>query len=157
MTCPHGICYGLKWLLRHEGPRDHVDMVMNLAALPNVIVLDMANMMVAHARNRGYNVFQPFEGRVAECTPENIRKAKAGELEIDWPWFPMARNRTQEMKLRDLMVNSFYVTLRLDRQIIIAYLINFMKKILLIQLIVYVECRASTNLLGRPIQKRLNN
>ena len=39
MTCPHGICYGLKWLLRHEGPRDHVDMIMNLAAVPNVVVV----------------------------------------------------------------------------------------------------------------------
>ena len=87
MTCPHGICYGLKWLLRHEGPRDHVDMIMNLAAVPNIVVLDMANMMVAHARNRGYDVFQPFNGRVAECSQENIQKAMDGELEIDWPWF----------------------------------------------------------------------
>ena len=75
MTCPHGICYGLKWLLRHEGPRDHVDMIMNLASVPNVVVVDMANMAVAHARSRGYNVFQPFDGRVAECNSENIEKA----------------------------------------------------------------------------------
>ena len=88
MTCPHGICYGLKWLLRHEGPRDHVDMIMNLAAVPNVVVVDMANMVVVHARNRGYNVFQPFDGRVAECTPDNIQKARDGKLEVDWPWFP---------------------------------------------------------------------
>ena len=88
MTCPHGICYGLKWLLRHEGPRDHVDMIMNLAAVPNVVVVDMANMVVAHARNRGYNVFQPFDGRVTECTPDNIQKERDGELEVDWPWFP---------------------------------------------------------------------
>ena len=88
MTCPHGICYGLKWLLRHEGPRDHADMIMNLASVSNVVVLDMANMMVAHARNRGYDVFQPFQGRVAECTPENIEKARDGEMEVDWPWFP---------------------------------------------------------------------
>ena len=74
MTCPHGICYGLKWLIRHEGPRDHEDMIINLAAVPNVVVVDMANMVVAHARTREYNVFQPFDGRVAECTPEKIQK-----------------------------------------------------------------------------------
>ncbi|XP_046844968.1 uncharacterized protein LOC124452541 [Xenia sp. Carnegie-2017] len=88
MTCPHGVCYGLKWLLRQEGPRDHVDMLMNLAAVPNVTILDMANMIVAHARNRGYDVFHPFQGRVAEYSLENIRRANSGELEIDWPWFP---------------------------------------------------------------------
>lgn len=88
MTCPHGVCYGLKWLLRHEGPRDHVDMIMNLAAVPNVVVVDMANMVVAHARNRGFDVFKPYEGRVAECTSDNVEKAKHGQLQVDWPWYP---------------------------------------------------------------------
>ena len=82
------LCYGLKWLLRHEGPRDHVDMIMSLASLPNVVVVDMVNMVVAHVRSRGYNVFQPFDGRVAECNSKNIEKASNGELAIDWPWFP---------------------------------------------------------------------
>lgn len=88
MTCPHGICYGLKWLLRQEGPRDHVDMVKNFAAVPNVIVSDIANMVVAHGRNRGFDVFGAYEGRVAPATPENIKKAEDGDLRADWPWFP---------------------------------------------------------------------
>ena len=50
MTFPHGICYGLKWLLRQEGPRDHLDMVKSLAVLPNIIVCDIANMIVAHGQ-----------------------------------------------------------------------------------------------------------
>ena len=78
MTCPHGICYGLKWLLRQEGPRDHVDMLKNLAVLPNIIVCDIANMIVAHGRIRGLDVFGPNEGRVAEATRENIEKAESG-------------------------------------------------------------------------------
>ncbi|XP_046854054.1 uncharacterized protein LOC124447202 [Xenia sp. Carnegie-2017] len=32
--------------------------------------------------------FHPFQGRVAEYSLENIRRANSGELEIDWPWFP---------------------------------------------------------------------
>lgn len=92
MTCPHGVCYGLKWLLRQEGPRDHVDMIMNLAALPNVVVTDIANMVAAHARRRGYDVFSPFHGRVADSTAENIKKAENGEIQVDWPWFPNGIN-----------------------------------------------------------------
>lgn len=92
MTCPHGVCYGLKWLLRQEGPRDHVDMIMNLAAVPNVVVCDIANMVAAHARRRGFAVFQPFDGRVAESSPANILKAQNGELQVDWPWFPHGNN-----------------------------------------------------------------
>ena len=88
MTCPHGICYGLKWLLRQEGPRDHVDMLKSLAVLPNIIVCDIANMIVAHGRNRDLDVFGPNEGRVAEATRENIEKAESGELRVDWPWYP---------------------------------------------------------------------
>ena len=53
---PHGICYGLKWLLRQEGPRDHVDMLKSLAVLPNIIICDIANMIVTHGRNRGLDV-----------------------------------------------------------------------------------------------------
>jgi hypothetical protein len=63
-------------------------MIMSLASVPNVIVVDMANMVVAHSRNRGYNVFQPFDGRVAECNSEKVEKASNGEFAIDWPWFP---------------------------------------------------------------------
>lgn len=92
MTCPHGTCYGLKWLLRHERPRDHVDMLMNLASFPNVVAVDMVNMVVAHAKNRGYDVFQPFQGRVAECSAENIQKAQNGELKVDWHWFTTTSN-----------------------------------------------------------------
>ena len=76
MTCPHGICYGLKWLLRHEGPRDHVDMIMNPAAVPNVVVVDMANMVVAHARNRGYKCISTIRWTCRRMHPRKYSKSK---------------------------------------------------------------------------------
>ena len=139
MTCPHGICYGLKWLLRHEGPRDHVDMIMNLASVPNVVVLDMANMMVAHARNRGYDVFQPFQGRVAECTPENIEKARDGEMEVDWPWFPNGAAERDMAGMHDQISDGE------------QFLVNPTP------LIVYRGCPVSINLLERAIWKLPNS
>ena len=30
MVCPHGIVYGLKWLIRGEGVRDHFVMILKL-------------------------------------------------------------------------------------------------------------------------------
>ena len=63
-------------------------MLKSLAILPNVIVCDIANMIVAHGRNRGLDVFGPKEGCVAEATDENIRQAENGELRVDWPWYP---------------------------------------------------------------------
>ena len=47
-------------------------MLKSLAVLPNVIVCDIAKMIVAHERNRGLDAFGPHEGRVAEATNENI-------------------------------------------------------------------------------------
>ncbi len=67
-----------------QRPRDHVDMLMSLATVTNVVIVDMANMIVAHARNRGYSIFEPFDGRVASCTPKNVEKASNSNLEVDW-------------------------------------------------------------------------
>ena len=67
-------------------------MLMNLASLPNVIAVDMANMVVAHAKNWGYDVFQPFQGRVAKCSAENIQKAQNGKLKVDWHWITTTSN-----------------------------------------------------------------
>lgn len=66
---------------------------MNLASLPNIVVVDMANMIVAHARRRGFDVFSPNEGRVAAASEKNIEGAKNVTLKIDWPWFPHSRER----------------------------------------------------------------
>ncbi len=81
---------GQIWLLyiRQEGPRDYVDMLKSLAVLPNVILCDIANMIVEDRRNRGLDAFGPHEGRVAEATNENIVQAENGELRVDWPWYP---------------------------------------------------------------------
>ena len=153
MTCPHGICYGLKWLLRHEGPRDHVDMIMNLAAVPNVVVVDMANMVVVHARNRGYNVFHLTD--VSQSVRQTISKRREmASWKLTGPGSPMAQRATQMTKLPLPTKSRPFVTLQLGLQNITVYLTNFMKKTLLIQLTVCGECRVSINLQERQIPRR---
>ncbi|XP_046854252.1 uncharacterized protein LOC124447393 [Xenia sp. Carnegie-2017] len=87
MTCPHGVCYGLKWLLRQEGPRDHVDMLMNLCC-SECYHIGYGKHDCSSCKEQRIRRFHPFQGRVAEYSLENIRRANSGELEIDWPWFP---------------------------------------------------------------------
>jgi len=92
MTCRHGVCYGLKWLLRQEGARDHVDLLKSLKVQPTVTVVDFANMVAAHGNLRFPGMFTPNEGRIAEPTLDNIMSAKNGSLVVNWPWFPNGTN-----------------------------------------------------------------
>ena len=85
-TCSHGVVYGSKWLLRAESTRDVVDILFSLKQRPNIVILDMAPMVAAHANKRSPNFFNPHNGRVVSCTEENIDLAKNKELEVQFPW-----------------------------------------------------------------------
>ena len=85
-TCPHGVIYTLKFVLRAESPRDYVDLILSMAHQPNIIISDMANMLVAHGNKRKKDMFHPFNGMVAEPTQSNVQKALDGDLEISIPW-----------------------------------------------------------------------
>ena len=85
-TCPHGIIYALKFVLRAESPRDYIDLMESMKHQPNVVVSDMANMLVSHGNKRRKDMFQPFNGMVAEPTQENIALALDGKLCVSLPW-----------------------------------------------------------------------
>jgi len=85
-TCPHGVIYALKFVLRAESPRDYVDLILSMEHQPNIIISDMANMVVAHGNKRERNMFSPFNGMVAEPTKSNVQEALAGTLEVSLPW-----------------------------------------------------------------------
>ena len=86
VTCPHGIIYGVKFLLRSESPRDYIDMLRSMQHRPNVFVCDMAHMVAAQGNKYNESFFTPFEGRVAESTVENIERAKSGNLSVSFPF-----------------------------------------------------------------------
>ena len=46
------MCYGIKWLLRQEGARDHVDRLKSLSHQPNFVIVDFANQVAAHGNKR---------------------------------------------------------------------------------------------------------
>ena len=77
-SCPHGIVYYLKFLLRAGSCRGYVDGLLSLKHQPNVVIVDMAHIVANHANNtrkednRKYGkadeerrLFFPYEGRVA--------------------------------------------------------------------------------------------
>lgn len=89
-ACQHGICYGMKWLIRQEGARDHIDLIKSLAHQPNFIIVDFANQVAAHGNKRFHGMFAPNAGRVLPPTPENIYLAKRGDISLDMPWIACA-------------------------------------------------------------------
>ncbi|MES9880904.1 MAG: hypothetical protein ABW185_08490 [Sedimenticola sp.] len=92
-TCTHGIIYCVKFVLRAEGPRDYIDLLLSMKHQPNIVVSDMANMLVAHGNKRQNGMFQPFNGMVAEPTVGNVQMAKNGQLDISLPWLTGTERR----------------------------------------------------------------
>ena len=61
-TCPHGVVYVLKFVLWAESPRDYVDVLLSMKFQPNICIIDMAHMVVAHGNKRKPNIFSPNDG-----------------------------------------------------------------------------------------------
>ena len=87
-----GLIYALKFVLRAESPRDYVDLILPMAHQPNIIISDMANMLVAHGNKRKKDMFHPFNGMVAEPTKTNVQEALDGDLEISIPWIESTKD-----------------------------------------------------------------
>ena len=75
-TCPHGIVYGFKSLLRGESVRDHLDLVKSFCVQPTIIINDMAGMTAAHGNKRFSKMFYPHQGRLADDSLLEDVKAK---------------------------------------------------------------------------------
>jgi len=72
--CPHGICYGIKSLLRAESVRDHIDMIMSLRYQPTVIMNDLSNLTARHGNRRNADMFSHNDGRLDEATEDVLRQ-----------------------------------------------------------------------------------
>ena len=80
------VVYVLKFVLRAESPRDYVDVLLSMKFQPNICIIDMAHMVVAHGNKRKPNMFSPNDGMVSEISEENIEKALLGTLSVSLPW-----------------------------------------------------------------------
>ena len=85
-TCPHGVVYALKFLIRSESPCDYVDILLSMKHQPNVTIVDVATLVAAHGNRRKSGMFSPNNGMLVEPTPENVQEAKAGSLDISLDW-----------------------------------------------------------------------
>ena len=83
--CPHGITYGLKYLLRGETPRDHVDMILSLAHQPTVHLCDIPWLVAKHGKKRKEKMYSPNEGHFVDSSGENLERVKAGTLSVSLP------------------------------------------------------------------------
>lgn len=78
--------YALKFVLRAEGPRDYVDILLSMEYQPTITVVDMAHMVATHGNIRKPYMFAPYEGRIADANIENIERAERNSLTVDMPW-----------------------------------------------------------------------
>ncbi|KAE8277421.1 hypothetical protein D5F01_LYC24649 [Larimichthys crocea] len=79
ITCPCGVVYSLKFNLRAESPRDSLDLLLSWKHFPNISVYDYARRLALHANRRQPGLFAPFQGRLLNPTPENIKQASEGK------------------------------------------------------------------------------
>ena len=100
MLCPHGVIYCIKSLLRAGSPRDHVDALLSFKYQPTVAINDMPHMVGRHGNKRPQgNMFFPFEGRIAEPTEDNVERANAREVLVEFKW--MNRNSEFHLEISD--------------------------------------------------------
>lgn len=88
ITCPCGVIYSIKCNLRAESPRDFADLLLSWQNFPNVCVYDYSRGLASHTNRRQPEnpPFRPFEGRLADHTPENIKLAADRLLKVSLPW-----------------------------------------------------------------------
>ena len=97
-TCPHGIVYALKFVLRAESPRDYVDILLSMQRQPNVVIVDMANMVAAHGNKREFGMFAPYNGILVEPNDANIEAATDGELTVNLNWLSTTPTNLEEVE-----------------------------------------------------------
>ncbi|KAI4816327.1 hypothetical protein KUCAC02_008654 [Chaenocephalus aceratus] len=96
ITCPCGVVYSVKCNLRAESPRDYVDLLLSWKHFPNVTVYDYSRGVAVHGDRRQPETFHPFQGRLMEPTPENMKQASEGKLHVNMPWLKHPKVPTDE-------------------------------------------------------------
>ena len=79
-TCIHGIVYSFKCVLKAESPRDYADILLTMKHPPNIV-------LAAHINKRSPNFFDPYTGRVADPSEENIKAVQERRFQqISMTW-----------------------------------------------------------------------
>ena len=115
-TCPHGIVYAIKHILKAESPRDIGDILLSLKHPPNIAICDIPHMLAANTNKRCAGFFSPHQGRVLEPTDENVKLAKEKKLEpVSWgDWldrrFNVASSHVTSISLESMNVHPLTLT-----------------------------------------------
>ena len=91
ITCPCGVVCSVKYVIRAESPRDYVDLLLSWKHFPNITIYDYPRGLVANASQRSPDIFHPFQGRLLEPTPENIKRASEKKISVNMPWLRQSK------------------------------------------------------------------
>ncbi|XP_016407530.1 uncharacterized protein LOC107739835 [Sinocyclocheilus rhinocerous] len=86
ITCPCGVVYSLKFLIRAESPRDYADCLLSFKHFPNIYDFARGLATYTYLRELECVPFRPYEERLKEPTPENIKLAVEGKLKVNLLW-----------------------------------------------------------------------
>ena len=101
-TCPHGVVYAFKSLLKAESTRDYGDILLSMKHPPTVVISDVPHMLAAHVNKRSPDFFYPHAGRVVEPTEHNIKRVEDNNFpQVSCFWL---ENRNMKAPPADLLV-----------------------------------------------------
>ncbi|XP_078487093.1 uncharacterized protein LOC144745155 [Ciona intestinalis] len=80
LRCPHGVCVYMKFLLRQESARDHVDAILSFRKQPIVFISDIGSQVAHHGEARMKDLFRPNKGMLYAYTKENLALYEEGNL-----------------------------------------------------------------------------
>ena len=63
-----------------------MDVLLSIKFQPNICIIDMAHMVVAHGNKRKPNMVSLNDGMVSEISEENIKKALLETLSVSLSW-----------------------------------------------------------------------
>lgn len=77
--------YAIKFLLRGESPRDHVDILRSFMHQPTISISDIPGFIARHGNKRYPEMFSPNDGKFIEANDVNLTKLKEGTLSVSLP------------------------------------------------------------------------
>ena len=74
-----------------------MDVLLSMKFQPNICIIDMGHMVVAHKNKRKPNMFSPNDGMVSEISEKNNEKSLLGTLSVSLPWLEKENASTTSM------------------------------------------------------------
>ena len=85
--CPQKVVYFVKFLVRAEGPRDYIDLLLSMKYQPNILISDMPQIIASHRNKRQMGTFAPLRRKSLRGNEkEHFKSRKRFSRKVSFPW-----------------------------------------------------------------------